>query len=197
MTGRAALLVMDVMPLVVPAFGGDDALLDRLACAVDAARRATVPVIFVRVAFRPGYPEVSRSNATFSRVRKAYDFTEPNPATGIHSAVQPRADEMVVTKRRVSAFSGSDLEVVLRSLEVRTLVLAGVRTSGVVLSTVRQAADLDYELVVLADGCADADQEVHDLLMTRVFPSQALVMTVGAWGESLGTHADRVAVIPN
>ena len=54
-------------------------------------------------------------------------------------------------------------------------------TSGVVLSTVRQAADLDYRLVVLADGCLDADPEVHRVLTEKVFPRQADVLTVADW----------------
>jgi nicotinamidase-related amidase len=60
-------------------------------------------------------------------------------------------------------------------------VLAGIATSGVVLSTIRQAADLDYELTVLEDGCADADPEVHRVLMEKVFPRQASVITAQEW----------------
>jgi nicotinamidase-related amidase len=91
----------------------------------------------------------------------------------------------VVTKRRIGAFAGSDLEIVLRSAGIEALVLAGVATSGVVLSTVRLAADMDYRLTVLADGCADADPEVHRVLTGKVFPRQATVQTVAAWVESL------------
>jgi nicotinamidase-related amidase len=81
----------------------------------------------------------------------------------------------------VSAFTGSDLQVVLRSLGADTLVLTGIATSGVVLSTLRQAADLDYRLVVLSDGCLDADPEVHRVLTEKVFPRQASVRTVAQW----------------
>jgi nicotinamidase-related amidase len=71
--------------------------------------------------------------------------------------------------------------MILRSSEVDELVLCGIATSGVVLSTLRQAADLDYKLVVLADGCADLDPEVHRVLLEKVFPRQADVMTVDEW----------------
>jgi nicotinamidase-related amidase len=87
----------------------------------------------------------------------------------------------VVTKRRVSAFSGSDLEVVLRSQNISHLVLSGIATSGVVLSTLREAADRDYQLTVLADCCLDADEEVHRVLLTKVFPRQADVIQSQAW----------------
>ena len=92
---------------------------------------------------------------------------------------------MVVVKRRVSAFSGSDLDVVLRSLGADALVLCGVVTSGVVLSTVRQAADLDFRLTVLADACADTDTAAHEVLIGSVFPRQADVVTVADWVASL------------
>lgn len=68
-----------------------------------------------------------------------------NPqATAIPDDVAPQDNDIVVTKRRVSAFAGSDLDILLRSQVIDHLVLTGVATSGVVLSTLRQAADLDY-----------------------------------------------------
>ena len=112
----------------------------------------------------------------FSGLRDARDFTNANPETGIHPAVAPEDGDIIVTKKRVSAFAGSDLEVVLRSQQVRRLVLTGVATSGVVLSTLRQAADLDYGITVASDGCADSDPEVHRVLLERVFPGQATVV---------------------
>ena len=91
----------------------------------------------------------------------------------------------MVTKRRVSAFTGSDLDVVLRARGIDHRVLAGIATSGVVLSTLRQAADLDYRLTVLADGCLDADPEVHQVLLGKLFPRQAEVTSVAQWAASL------------
>ena len=180
-----ALLIMDIMPAVVPAFGGDDALLERLARAVPAARAASVPVLFGRVAFRDGYPEVSGANQIFGPLRTQMDFTEGNPDTGYHPAVAPQPGDITFTKRRASSFTGSDLELLLRSMAITRIVVTGVATSLVVLSTVRQAADLDFEITVLSDGCADGDPEVHDLLMTKIFPSQATVTTVDEWISSL------------
>ena len=98
----------------------------------------------------------------------------------------PAPGDVVVAKRRVSAFAGSDLGVVLRAGDIDTLVLTGIATSGVVLSTLRQAADLDYRLVVLADACLDGDQEVHRVLTEKVFPRQADVLTVAEWVEKVG-----------
>ena len=99
----------------------------------------------------------------------------------IHSSVTPLPGEMIITKKRVSAFTGSDLEVVLRSMEIKHLILTGIATGGVVLSTLREAADKDYALTVIADCCADRDDEVHRVLTTKIYPRQAEVQTTDEW----------------
>jgi tRNA-Thr(GGU) m(6)t(6)A37 methyltransferase TsaA len=181
----AALLVMDVQEAIVQRFGDPPAYLERLDLAISAARGARIPVVYVVVGFRPGHPEVSARNKAFAALASGRAFTGADPAARIHPAVAPGPADLVVTKRRVSAFAGSDLDVLLRGLNADTLVLSGIATSGVVLSTLRQAADLDYRLVVLADCCLDADPEVHRVLTDKVFARQADVMTVEQWTSSL------------
>jgi nicotinamidase-related amidase len=191
-----ALLVMDVQEGIVERFAGEavhDDYLARLAAAVDAARDAGVGVIYVTVAFRPGYPEVSPRNKSFSAIAGTGRFTGGDPAARIHPAVSPATGEVIITKRRVSAFAGSDLDVVLRANGIETLVLAGIATSGVVLSTLRQAADLDYRLTVLADGCLDADPEVHRVLTEKVFARQAAVVRVADWAAGLASDGSTAA----
>ena len=79
-----------------------------------------------------------------------------------------------MVKHRISPFIGTDLETPkLRANGVDTLVLAGVHTSGVVLSTVRHAGDLDYRLVVVRDCCADPDAQLHAILLESVIARQA------------------------
>jgi len=178
---RTALLVMDVQRGIVERFADDAGYLDRLGAAITKARAAGIPVIYVTISFRHGHPEISARNKSFSAIMTAGGFTHDDPATGVHPAVEPKQGDVVVIKRRVSAFTGSDLEVVLRGLGIGTLVLTGISTSGVVLSTLRQAADLDYQLVVLSDACADLDPEVHRVLTEKVFPRQADVRPVADW----------------
>jgi nicotinamidase-related amidase len=180
-----ALLIMDVQQGIVERFAGDDGYLGRLADAISAARRAGIAVIYVTVAFRPGHPEVSERNKSFAAIAGTGRFAAGDPGVRIPEAVAPADGEVTVTKRRVSAFAGSDLDVVLRAGGTGHLVLAGIATSGVVLSTLRQAADLDYQLTVLADGCLDADPEVHEVLLGKVFPRQAEVVTIAEWTASL------------
>jgi len=165
---------------------GQPSVIEAARQAVDTARTAGIPVMFVRVAFRPGYPEAAATNAVFATIGQAGNaMTEDHPATQISIALAPRSDEPIVLKRRVSAFSSSDLDVLLRAAGADTLILAGISTSGVVLSTLRQAADLDYRLTVLSDACGDPDAEVHRVLTEKVFPRQARVTTTGEWIRDL------------
>jgi nicotinamidase-related amidase len=97
--------------------------------------------------------------------------------TEIHPAVNPQPGEPVLTKRRTGPFSTTNLDEVLKKHGIETLVLMGISTSGCVLSTVRWAADIDYRLIVLSDCCADRDDEVQRVLMEKVFPRQASVVT--------------------
>lgn len=181
---ETCLLTMDLQNGIAGS-RGDDAYFARIAAAQSAARSAGVPVVHVVVRFRAGHPEVNGRNRMFAGISAAGAMVEGSADAEICPAVAPVGGEPVVAKRRVSAFSGSDLDAVLRAQEARHLVLAGVATSGVVLSTVRQAADLDYGLTVLADGCLDQDEEVHRVLCQQVFPRQAEVTTVDEWVASL------------
>jgi nicotinamidase-related amidase len=183
---RTALLVMDFQRGVVDRFAAAD-VVEAAARAITTARLHAVLVIFVRVAFRPGYPEVSPANRSFAALTSAVGeaFTDASRATQLHPALTPTADDVVVLKKRVSAFTGSDLEIVLRSRGITSLVLTGIATSGVVLSTLREAADRDYRLSVLSDACADTDDEVHRVLLAKVFARQADVLTVAEWSTGL------------
>jgi nicotinamidase-related amidase len=177
---------MDVQNAIVDRFAEhSEGLLATLVEAVGAARAAGIPVLYVRFAFRQGAPEMSPRNQAFTALARSGSMSESDSATQVHPAVVPQSGDIIVTKRRVSAFSGSDLDVVLRSLDVDALVLTGIATSGVVLSTLRQAADLDFRLTVLRDGCADGDPETHRVLMDKVFPRQASVITAAEWIELL------------
>jgi nicotinamidase-related amidase len=174
---RTALLVMDYQKGVVAMLGDKAApFIERTAALIAAARAASVRVIYVVVGFRPGFPEISPRNQGFSTIKQSGRFDDPS-VSDVIDAVRPTDHEPTVTKRRVGPFGGTDLEVILRSQGIETLVLAGISTSGVVLSTVRHASDADYRLIIASDCCADTDQEVHTVLMTKVFPRQATVTT--------------------
>ncbi len=174
---KTALLVMDVQSITVERLKNKDEYLTKVNAAVDAAHKKNLPVMYIVVGFRSGFPEVSARNKAFHTLQKTVsaNLVDPRPAMAL------TGDDIVVVKRRVSAFSGSDLEVILRAREIQHLVLAGIATSGVVLSTLREAADKDYQLTVLSDLCVDLDAEVQSVLIEKVFPRQADVLTSEQW----------------
>jgi nicotinamidase-related amidase len=148
---------------------------ERAKEVLDAAREAGVLAIYIVVNFQPGYPEISDRNKTFSQRKISGPPPAPDPASLIHPSVSPTPEEPIIVKHRVNAFFGTDLDMILRAQDIDTLLLMGHATSGVILSTVRYAADADYQIVVVEDGCADRDLEVHHFLMEKVFPRQAIV----------------------
>lgn len=177
---RTALLVMDYQHAVVGMVDDADALLEHAAGAISLVRDRGGYIGYVRVAFTDqdlqAIPPTSRMGARIASSPDA--FHADSPTTQIHDRIAPRDDDIVVRKTRVGAFSTTDLEQQLRARGIDTLILAGISTSGVVLSTVRDAADRDYRLLVLADATADTDPEVHRLLIEKVFPRQADVVMV-------------------
>jgi nicotinamidase-related amidase len=180
-----ALLVMDYQPAILGRIADADALLDRAVRAIDLARGAGLHVGHVRVAFEPAdLAKVPATNAAFTHI--AATIPADAPHTQFHARVAPRPEDLVVRKTRVGAFSTTDLDAQLRARKVTTLVLAGISTSGVVLSTICDAADRDYRLIVLSDACADGDDEVHRVLLTKVFARRAEVITIDAFAQRLG-----------
>jgi nicotinamidase-related amidase len=177
---RTALLVMDYQRGIVGMIEDPDALLARAGRAIDLVRDRGGHIGYVRVAFTDAdleaIPPTSGMGARIAAAPQA--FHADSPATAIHDRVAPRDGDIIVRKTRVGAFSTTDLEQQLRDRGVDTLVLAGISTSGVVLSTVRDASDRDYRLFVLSDATADPDPAVHAFLIERVFPRQADVITL-------------------
>jgi nicotinamidase-related amidase len=178
---NSALLVMDVQVGIVAMLPNGAALLDSVAKAITYARSNNIPVIYVVVGFRPGGPEISMNNKGFAASKERFSTVNMDEFMTVHPSVAPQAGELTVVKRRVSAFAGSDLEVVLRAFDIKHMVLTGIATSGVVLSTLREASDKDYKMTVISDCCADGDEEVHRVLTTKVFPRQADVVTLEEW----------------
>jgi nicotinamidase-related amidase len=168
---------MDFQTAVVEMFPTEkEALLARTARLVEDARQIDMRVIHVVASYREGYPEVGARNLLFGPLRGSGRFVEGSAGTEVHAAVAPKPGEVVVTKRRFNAFFGTDLDMILRANSIETLVLAGIATSGVVLSTARHAADADYRVVIVEDCCADRDAEVHRVLMGKVFARWAAVV---------------------
>jgi nicotinamidase-related amidase len=169
----------------------DQEILPRAANVLKQARAAGLPVIYIQVGFRPNFPEVSPRNAAMGAIKSSPERQKMFTGSGqaIHESVAPEAHDIVVTKHRYSAFAGTDLAMILRAKDIDTLILFGFSTSGVVLSTVRHAADADHRIIVIKDCCADHDPEVHVCLMDKVFPRQATVVSTDEFLAALGSVA--------
>lgn len=177
---RAAFLSMDLQTAIVGIYTKDQPdFVARVASMLKGARDNGLRVIHVQVGFRPGLPEVSSHNQLFGAIKTSPQWQQvfAGPAGAIHAEVAPIDDEVVITKHRVSAFWGTDLDVVLRANEIDTLILFGIATSGVVLSTLLDASDADYKLAVVSDCCADQDPELHACLIDKLFARRASIMT--------------------
>jgi nicotinamidase-related amidase len=180
-TKNTALLVMDMQAGILGMLPDASLIIANTAQAIANARDKKIPVIYVILSFRQGVPEISMNNKSFAEYRERFAAVNMAEFTKIHPDLAPQEGDITVTKCRPSAFTGSDLEVILRAAEIKHMILTGISTSGVVLSTLREAADKDYRLTVLADCCADGDEEVHRVLTTKVFSRQAEVLTVEDW----------------
>jgi nicotinamidase-related amidase len=177
---HTALLVMDYQPGILSRLPDAETLLERTADAIDIVRRSGGQVGYVRVAFEDAdYAAIPATNKMAANVAAAGEaFHSDSPTSAVDEQVAPQTGDIVVRKIRVGAFSTTDLDEQLRERGIDTLILAGLSTSGVVLSTVRDGADRDYRLLVLADACADPQPNVHEFLLEYVFPRQGDVITI-------------------
>ncbi len=165
--------------------------LDRCASVLRGARKVGMTVVHVKVGFRQGLPEVTSRNRLFASIKSSPQRQKlfEGTAGAIHPALGPESGDIVVTKHRISAFPGSDLQMILRAKDVDTLVLFGIATSGVVLSTLLEACDADYRTVVITDCCADTDTQLHSALIERLFPVRGEVMTAAEFVKSVEERA--------
>ncbi|WP_433566967.1 cysteine hydrolase family protein [Nocardia sp. CA-151230] len=176
-----ALIIGDIQRSITSSYAFARQVVPPLTELLPRARAAGVLVAFVHFAFRANGADLPPGNALFRTFYEAGEgFHEGSSGTEIDL---PVADEdVVVLKRRASAFAGTDLDLVLRAGGVDTVVIAGVATGAMVAATCYDAADRGYRVTVLRDGCADGDQAMHDFFMDTVFPSRGFeVVDCAEW----------------
>ena len=178
---HTALLVMDFENDIVHSEGAfkdfgfaqmvaDNNVLDKTSQLLTAARSSGVTVIYVSVKFREGYPERPANSGLWQGLHGANALVEGTWGSQIHDQLTPEKGEPIVTKRGVSAFAASDIEQILHTKRIGTLILAGVATNFVVEGTARQACDLGYDTIVVGDCCASMTQEAHDSSLNTALP---------------------------
>ena len=184
---RTALLVMDYQPGIIARLPEPDELLARVEQVIATARARGAHVGYVRVAFTDDeVAQIPDRSAMKGATAAGRALHADAPETQVHERLAPQSGDIVVRKTRVGAFSTTDLHDQLRERGVDTLVLAGLSTSGVVLSTVRDGADRDYRVLVLSDATDDPEPEVHEFLITRVLPRQATIVAADELERLLG-----------
>ncbi|MCG2622556.1 cysteine hydrolase [Arthrobacter sp. I2-34] len=154
---------LSMMPAVVEACGQ----------AIAAARANGVPVFHIRV---ENLPDGASSPAAWLRALYTAANGRPidlgrlslkgDPATDFCEPCMPEAGEVVITKRRPSAFVGTELALLLRSQGIESVALVGVSTGGCVEATLRDAVHNDFYAVLLEDAVGAYDTVVHDAAMT-------------------------------
>lgn len=172
---KTALLVMhyqtDIMalfPSVAPT------LLSNTRKLCDAARAKGVSVYFAKIHFSPGYPEVSPLNRNGQGIRQLGLFVEDR----ISPELGQQAGEPLIVAHRASVFYGTDLQVRLSAQGIDTLMMVGIASTGVMLSSIAYASDADFRLFTVKDCCYDPDPVVHDHLFSSAFDSRTTVLSL-------------------
>jgi len=122
-----------------------------------AARTKAVPVIFIYTAYHPSFVDAS----PLSPSRKSDSLLEDTWGAKILDEIAPREGEVVIRKRRPSAFFETSLDSTLRGLGARSVFMCGVATNRAVESTARDAFNRDYETFVVSDGTAARSVAAH------------------------------------
>jgi nicotinamidase-related amidase len=160
--------ILGLFPLAAPA------LLANTRKLCDAARAKSVNVYFAKIHFSPGYPEVSPLNRNGQGIRQLGLFVEDKIAPELGQ----RATEPLIIAHRASVFFGTDLQARLSAQDIDTLLMVGIASTGVVLSSVAYASDADFRLFTVKDCCYDPDQVVHDHLFSTAFDSRTTVLSL-------------------
>jgi biuret amidohydrolase len=151
---------------------------------LDAARHSGALVVYTRVAWRPGYPDMIANSPLLAMAMQSKCLVEGSDMAEIVPQLAPCDGDIVVTHQRVGGFSASQLDVTVRSRGIDTLLFAGVATNASVESTARQASDLGYRTIIVADACSAADPGAHD----------AAIASLGLLGE-ITTTADAIGAL--
>ncbi|KAF4631634.1 hypothetical protein G7Y89_g6494 [Cudoniella acicularis] len=181
---KTALLLLDLQVGFVQRLPQDSSVVDNAASAIAIARQHGAHIAYIRAALDEAeieaIPDHSETFASFKGSKEMRAAIHPNaPTTQIHPKLAPKDGDFIHTKTRYGVFMTGPSKALLDDFAangIDTVIIGGVVTSGAVLSVVRQLSDLDFQLVVLEDCCADHDAEVHKVLCEKVFPTQAKVI---------------------
>lgn len=125
-------------------------------------REVGVTVIYVRACYRPGYPDLIVNNGFFAAIHQTGALIEGSWGAEIVPELAPEARDIVVQGRRITGFSGTDLDIILKAKSIRTLLVSGVATNATVEGTAREGVNAGYDVLVLEDCCSAGSAEMHE-----------------------------------
>lgn len=148
--------------------------IENTTAALKASRDADMLIIYVTLGYRPGYPEIGEKTFPMLDVcRKAGAFIRDTWDAEVVDELKPLPSEIRVINYNTSAFSHTELDLILRARGIRSLFLAGQVTNNVVESTTRYGVELGYDVTILEDCCTSFTDEMHDFAIAHVLPQYA------------------------
>jgi nicotinamidase-related amidase len=162
---------------------------ERAAALLAFARASSIPVISVRIAFLPDHSDVIQNCKIFRDVVKNGAMVDGSWGAEFHEGLGPLPGEHVVKHTRTNAFLGSQLEEILRVLDARRLIMAGISTNSVVSTSVAHAADVGYEVIVAEDACSSGNPALHAACMENM----TLIAEVKTVAEIVASFGDQIA----
>ncbi len=185
---KSALLILHyqnglVKPEGIFAFSGTPAqvekhnCLEKTAAVLKASREAGITVIYVNIAYRPGFPELKKPTyPLIESIQERGAFLRGTWDADVPDELKPESSDIIIINFDSSAFSHTDLDCILRAKDIKQLFLAGIATNWIVESTTRYGAELGYDIVVLEDCCQGFTDELHEFAITQTLPYYAVVM---------------------
>lgn len=144
-------------------------LLEKWAAVLKASREAGMCVIYVNNVLRPGFPELGEKSFPLMRGTKEHGaFVKGTWGAEVPDEIKPLPADLVIENYNTSAFSYTNLDMILRANEIKHLFLVGVATTFVVNSTTRYGAELGYDITILEDCCTSFTDEMHDFEIANV-----------------------------
>ncbi len=155
---------------------------------VDAARKKGVAILHVPIAFAEGYGEITRHPyGILQGVVDGKAFVQGSWGAKIIDALAPQKGDIVIEgKRGLDAFASTNLDFILRSKGIKTVIIGGFLTNCCVESTMRTAYEHGFEVVTLSDCCATTSKEAQDNALKFDFPMFSKPMTSTAVLAELG-----------
>ncbi|WP_150463873.1 cysteine hydrolase family protein [Francisella sp. XLW-1] len=146
----------------------DDKTMEKANQLIAWARENNIMIAHVKVGFSKDYQECSKVSPMFKQAPEYGVLQLDTWATDFHPDMDVQEHDVIITKHRVSALYGTNLEVVLRANSIQNIIICGVSTSYVIESTVRELHDRDYSVTVVADACNASSQESHEASLSNL-----------------------------